>query len=159
MTSLRVSVLILIAAMLVSCRTTGTSRQTMSNGVAGIGARVVCIEPASMWQVTAAPFRQAIVVDVTDDPSNLIQDRRVKLVILFGTLADAPFLRKTEGGIVIDERVVTRGTYLRAYPPFERVGTCPAPVLAGRFVDANVAGTYDDLPCYEMEVSSMAVGQ
>jgi len=147
------------AALALSCGSAVRRRSSIDAETTSAKLRVVHMDPFEMFQLTSSPFRQSIVTDVLDDPTGTIRVSRLKLKILFGSAQEAPFIRHTEGGNVLDESVLAPGAIVTVVLPLGTATKCPAPVspVDGRYLDQDTADRYDDLPCFEVEAHALGL--
>lgn len=142
-----------------ACRTTGAARSSVpSSPAAVVEFRLLRIDPASMWQLTAVPFHQVVLVELINDPTGTIDDGRLKLDLQFGTADTAPFLRRTTGGAVLDDTVLRPGTLLTVRSPLGKKTQCPT-VISGADGSrpSSTGGTEDALACYEVDISKVSL--
>lgn len=111
-----------------------------------------------MWQLTAVPFHQVVLVELINDPTGTIDESRLKLDILFGTADTTPFLRRTTGGAVLDDNVLRPGTLLTVQSPLGKKSKCPSVIAEAEGSRPPSTGGEDDaLVCYEVDISKVSL--
>jgi hypothetical protein len=111
-----------------------------------------------MWQLTAVPFHQVVLVELINDPTGTIGESRLKLDIQFGAADTSPFLRRTTGGAVLDDTVLRPGTLLTVQSPLGKRSPCPTVIPGAEGSHPPSTGSADDaLACYEVDISKMSL--
>lgn len=117
--------------------------------------RVTRVDPLDIWQLTDVPSQQGVAVEVVHDPSGLLVDKRVYLLLTFGPITESSLLRRVETGLMIDQGVLRSGQLLSVQLPIGDPVPCPAMTATG--AKTLVPKTDDGLACYAVEVDRVSL--